>query len=54
MDKIDLKTHSSSDPNKHTTKKELHQIALQEIIVLRIKRERGIHLATTYGPVGLQ
>ena len=27
---------------------------LQETIVLRIKRERGSHLATNYGPVGLQ
>ena len=34
-------------------KKELHQIDLQETIVLRLKRERGIHLATSYGPVGL-
>ena len=34
--------------------KELHQIDLQETIVLRIKRERGSHLATNYGPIGLQ
>ena len=27
---------------------------LQETIVLRIKRERGNHLATNYGPIGLQ
>ena len=27
---------------------------LQETIVLRIKRERGSHLATNYGPEGLQ
>ena len=27
---------------------------LQETIVLKIKRERGSHLATNYGPVGLQ
>ena len=27
---------------------------LQETIVLRIQRERGIHLATNYGPEGLQ
>ena len=27
---------------------------LQETIVLRIKRERGRHLATNYGPKGLQ
>ena len=35
-------------------KKELHQIALQETIVLRIKTERGSHLDTNYGHVGLQ
>ena len=34
-------------------KKSLHQIDLQETIVLRIKRERGSHLATAYGPTGL-
>ena len=38
----------------NTPQKELHQIDLQEIIVLRIKRERESHLATNYGPVGLQ
>ena len=38
----------------NTPQKELHQIDLQEIIVLRIKRERGSHLATNYGPQGLQ
>ena len=27
---------------------------LQETIVLRIKREKGSHLATNYEPVGLQ
>ena len=27
---------------------------LQETILLRIKRERGSHLATNYGPIGLQ
>ena len=27
---------------------------LQETIVLRIKQERGSHLATNYGPKGLQ
>ena len=37
----------------HELKKSLHQIDLQETIVLRIKRERESHLATTYGPVGL-
>ena len=35
-------------------KKRLHQIDLQEIIVLRIKRERGNNLTTNYGPEGLQ
>ena len=37
-----------------TPQKELHHMYLQETIVLRIKRERGSHLATNYGPVGLQ
>ena len=37
----------------NTPQKELHKIDLQETIVLRIKRERGIHLATNYGPIGL-
>ena len=37
----------------NTPQKELHQIDLQETIVLRIKRERGSHLATAYGPIGL-
>ena len=41
---------------KNTPQKELHHMDLQETIVLRIKRERerGSHLATNYGPVGLQ
>ena len=34
----------------NTPQKELHQIDLQETILLRIKRERGIHLATNYRP----
>ena len=38
----------------NTPQKELHHMDLQETIVLRIKRERGSHLATNYGPVGLQ
>ena len=38
----------------NTTQKELHKIDLQKTIVLRIKRERGSHLATNYGPEGLQ
>ena len=38
----------------NTLQKELHQIDLQVTIVLRIKRERGSHLATAYGPIGLQ
>ena len=40
----------------NTPQKELHQVDLQETIVLRItrKRERGSHLATNYGPEGLQ
>ena len=55
MDKnIDLIINSKFiDPNKHTAK-ELHHMDLQETIVLRIKRERWSHLATNYGPEGLQ
>ena len=45
---IDLIINSKFiDPNKHTAK-ELHHMDLQKTIVLRIKRERGIHLATNY------
>ena len=56
MDKtIDLIINSKFIGSQQThRKKELHQIDLQETIVLRIKRERGSHLATNYGPVGLQ
>ena len=46
-----LKVHQITT---NTPQKELHQIDLQETIVLRIERERGSHLATNYGPVGLQ
>ena len=38
----------------NTLQKELHHMDLQENIVLIIKRERGSHLATNYGPIGLQ
>ena len=38
----------------NTSQKELHQTDLQETIVLRIERERGSHLDTNYGHVGLQ
>ena len=38
----------------NTPQKELHHMDLQETIVLRIQRERGSHLATNYGPEGLQ
>ena len=52
--KIDLIINSKViDPNKHTAK-ELHHMDLQETIVLIIQRERGSHLATNYGPEGLQ
>ena len=52
--KIDLNINSKFiDPNKHSAK-ELHYMDLQETIVLRIHRERGSHLATNYGPEGLQ
>ena len=53
--KIDLIINSKFIGSQQTQrKKEVHQIDLQETIVLRIKRERGSHLATNYGPEGLQ
>ena len=53
--KIDLIINSKFIGSQQThRKKELHHMDLQETIVLRIKRERGIHLATNYGPIGLQ
>ena len=57
MDKnIDMIINSKFIRFQQTHRKKLHQIGLQETIVLRIKRERerGIHLATNYGPEGLQ
>ena len=56
MDKnIDLIINSMFIGSQQThQKKELNQVNFQETIVLRIKRERGSHLATNYGPVGLQ
>jgi len=54
--KIDLIINSKFiDANKHTAK-ELHHMDLQETIVLRIQRgrERWSHLATNYGPEGLE
>ena len=51
---IDLIINSKFiDPNKHTAK-ELQHLGRQETIVLRMQRERGNHLATNYGPEGLQ
>ena len=53
--KIDLIINSEFIGSQQThRKKELHQIDLQENIVLRIKRRRGSHLATNYGLIGLQ
>ena len=56
MDKnIDLIINSKFIGSQQThRKKEIHKIDLQETIVWRIKRERGSHQATNYGPVGLQ
>ena len=51
IDLIILKVHRIPT---NTSQKELHRIDLQKTIVLRIKRERGSHLATNYGPEGLQ
>ena len=56
MDKnIDLIINSKFIGSQQTHhKKELHHMDLQETIVLRIKKEKGSHLATNYRPVGLQ
>ena len=55
MDKIDLIINSKFIGSQQThSKKELHHMDLQVTVVLRIKRERGSHLATNCGPVGLQ
>ena len=55
MDKLNLIINSKFIGSQQThRKKELHQIDLQETIVLRIKRERGSHIATNYRHVGLQ
>ena len=52
---IDLIINSKFVGSQQTPrKKELHHMDLQETIVLSIKRERGSHLATSYGPEGLQ
>ena len=52
--KIDLIINSKFIyPNKHSAR-ELHHMDLKETIVLRIQRERSSHLATSYGPEGLQ
>ena len=54
MDKnIDLIINSKFIGSQQTHAKELHHMDLQETIVLRIKRERGSHLDTNYGPNGL-
>ena len=56
MDKKDRSDHKLKVHQipTNTPQKELHHMDLQETIVLRIKRERGSHLATNYGPEGLQ
>ena len=55
MDKnIDLIIKSKFIGSQQTHGKKIHHMDLQETIVLRIKRERGSHLATNYGPEGLQ
>ena len=60
MDKKDIFDHKLKVHRipTNTPQKELHHMDLQETIVLRIKRERererGSHLATNYGPEGLQ
>ena len=52
MDRNDHKLELHRIPT-NTPQKSLHQIDLQENIVLRIKKERRNHLATAYGPIGL-
>lgn len=53
--KIDLIINSKFIESQQAhRKKELHHMDLQETIVLRIKQERGSHLATNYRPEGLQ
>ena len=57
MDKnIDLIINSKFIRSQQTHRKSTYIInmELQETIVLIIKRERGSHLATNYGPGGLQ
>ena len=53
-EKIDLIINSKFIGSQQTPQKELHHMDLQETIVLRIQRERESHLATNYGPEGLQ
>ena len=52
IDKSDHKLKVHRIPTN--TAKELHHMDLQETIVLIIQRERERHLATNYGPEGLQ
>jgi hypothetical protein len=53
--KIDLIINSKFIRSQETHHKKLHHMDLQETIVLKIKeRERESHLATAYGPEGLQ
>ena len=56
MDKnMDLIINSKFIGSQKTHHKKIYtQIDLQETIVLRIKRDTRIHLATNYRPVGLQ
>ena len=52
---IDLIINSKFIGSQQThRKKDLHHMDLQETIVLIIKRDRGSHIATNYGAVGLQ
>ena len=51
--KIDLIINSKFIGSQQTHRKKELQIDMQETIVLRIKRERGNHLPTDYGPIGL-
>ena len=53
--RIDLIINSKFiDPNKHTAKRVTSYGSPRDHCIENQKREKGGHLATNYGPVGLQ
>ena len=53
--KIDLIINSKFiDPNKHTSKRFTSYGSPRDHSIENLERERGSHLATNYGPEGLQ